>query len=161
MGHKKREFYTIRGYALLQQENEVLTPSMEDYLEMVCRLSKDKGYTRIGDLAKALNVQPSSASKMVQKLADLSFLNYEKYGMIELSDKGEELGAYLLHRHESIEEFLKIIGVTEGLLEETEKIEHNISEETMLRIRILVNFMLEKQERINAFNRYLKENFSS
>jgi len=72
-----------------------------------------------------------------------------------------KLGAYLLHRHESIEEFLKIIGVTEGLLEETEKIEHNISEETMLRIRILVNFMLEKQERINAFNRYLKENFSS
>ncbi|WP_366923928.1 transcriptional regulator MntR [Metallumcola ferriviriculae] len=154
----QKQFYTVRGYALLHRENDALTPSMEDYLEMVARLSKDKGYARIGDLSRALNVQPPSASKMVQKLAELNYLNYEKYGIIELTTKGNELGDYLLQRHESIEQFLKIIGVTEGVLEETEKIEHNISEMTMLRIRILVDFMLDDEKRLKKFLAYLEDN---
>lgn len=158
MGKKEeRQFYTVRGYALMQQENESLTPSMEDYLEMVARLSQERGFTRIGDLAKALNVQPPSTSKMVQKLAEASFLEYEKYGLIELTKKGQELGQYLLERHESIEQFLKMIGVTKEILQETEKIEHNISEETMLRIRLLVDFMKEHEGYLEAFANYQNE----
>lgn len=143
MGEDKMRFYTVRGYALLSQEDNSLTPSMEDYLEMAFRLSRDKGYTRISDLANALNVQPPSASKMVQKLAEINYINYEKYGMIELTAQGRELGEYLLKRHEIVEQFLRILGVQANILEETEKIEHNISEETMESLTILIKFMQE------------------
>lgn len=114
---------------------------MEDYLEMAYRLSKGKGYTRIGDLANALNVQPPSVSKMVQKLAELSYLKYEKYGLVELTEDGKQIGYYLLNRHETIEKFLRLIGVKNSILEETEKIEHSINKETLEQIRKLVKFM--------------------
>lgn len=138
MGSGEEKFHTVRGYELIDGEADSLTSGMEDYLEMICRLCGKKGYTRMGDLAQALNVQPPSASAMVQKLADGGYVQYHKYGMIELTDRGLELGRYLLYRHTIIEEFLRLIGVSTGLLAETEKIEHNVSHETVERIRQLV-----------------------
>ena len=145
-----KEFYTDRGYALLRQYNKILTPSMEDYLEMAYRLGQDRGYTRMGDLAEALNVQPPSASKMVQKLAELGFFNYERYGVVEFTDLGRETGEYLLRRHETIEKFLEIIGVTQNLLKDTEQIEHNISDETYEKLILLLQF-LEQNGRLKEF----------
>jgi Mn-dependent DtxR family transcriptional regulator len=157
MSPANKEFRTVRGYELLRQEDKVLTPSMEDYLEMACRLSRDKGYCRIGDLAAALNVQPPSASRMMRKLAETGYVNYKRYGLIELTGKGEKLGEYLLKRHDTIEQFLSIIGVAEGILEETEKIEHNISEGTLERVMILVAFMRNHRHCADAFNEYRKK----
>ncbi len=157
---QEKGFYTVRGYARLRQDDKSsVTPSMEDYLEMAYRLSRDRGYTRIGDLASALHVQPPSASKMVQKLSEVSFLNYEKYGAIELTGQGRELGEYLVKRHEAIERFLKIIGITRDILEETEKIEHSLSQETVEQIMLLVQFMEENQQWMEAYAAY-KENFA-
>lgn len=150
----EKKFRTVRGYELLRQERNVLSHSMEDYLEMACRLSEGRGYTRINDLASALNVQPPSVSKMVQKLSELGYLNYKKYGVVELTGKGRELGDYLLKRHKTVEGFLQIIGVTEGILEETEKIEHNVSETTLERLRVLVTFMKENRLCLEAFMNY-------
>lgn len=138
MVDQSKEFYTVRGYELLDSEDKTLTPSMEDYLEMAYRLGKEKGYARVGDLAEALNVQPPSASKMVQKLTEMGFFNFKKYGLIEFTEKGMEIGEYLLKRHETIEEFLKMIGVTKNILRDTEKIEHSISDETFKQILSLV-----------------------
>lgn len=143
--NKQQKFYTVRGYALLKQEDNLLTPSMEDYLEMSYRLSADKGYARMGDLAEALHVQPPSASKMVQKLTELGYVHYEKYGLIELTKEGRDLGEYLLERHQVIEKLLTLLGVTTNVLEQTEKIEHNISEETTEKIAALVEFMENNQ----------------
>jgi Mn-dependent DtxR family transcriptional regulator len=154
LNDKEKDFYTIRGYERLRQEDKSVTPTMEDYLEMIYRLSKDRGFTRIGDLAGALHVQPPSASKMVQKLAEASFLNYEKYGVIELTGQGRELGEYLVKRHETIERFLRFIGATRSVLEETEKIEHNLSTETVKQIMLLVQFMEENQQWMEAFTAY-------
>ena len=112
MADHEKEFYTVRGYALLSQDDNVLTPSMEDYLEMAYRLGKNKGYARIGDLAEALNVQPPSASKMVQKLAEMGYFKYERYGVIEFTNLGRETGEFLLRRHEIIEKFLTMLGPT-------------------------------------------------
>lgn len=125
----KDGFYTLRGYEIQNQED--LTSGMEDYLEMIYRLSLKKGSTRMNDLACALNVQPPSAHKMVKKLAEFKYLLYEKYGLIELTPKGRELGKELLKRHKTLEEFLKLLGVSVNILEDTEKIEHNLSKETL------------------------------
>lgn len=74
------DFYTFSEY--MKKENNSLTASMEDYLEMIYRLSIKTGFVRLHELANALNVQPPSATKMVQKLAELNLINYEKYGVI-------------------------------------------------------------------------------
>jgi Mn-dependent DtxR family transcriptional regulator len=154
MNDKEKDFYTIRGYERLHQEDQPVTPTMEDYLEMIYRLSRGRGFTRISDLAGALHVQPPSASKMAQKLAEVAFLNYEKYGVIELTLQGRELGEYLVKRHETIERFLRFIGANRSVLEETEKIEHNLGTETVLQIMLLVQFMEENPQWLEAFTVY-------
>ncbi|CFX26496.1 Iron dependent repressor, diptheria toxin type [Syntrophomonas zehnderi OL-4] len=156
MGDEQGRFYTVRGYELIGQEDKILTSSMEDYLEMICRLVGTKGYTRISDLAAALNVQPPSASKMVQRLADASLVHYQKYGLIKLTEKGKTLGEYLLYRHATIERFLKLLGVTEGILEATEKIEHSLSKETVTKISHLLSFFEEQPHLKDQFARYSK-----
>ena len=135
----------------MKKDDDLLTASMEDYLEMTYRLTKDSGFTRTHDLANALNVQPPSTTKMMKKLAKAGFVNYEKYGIITLSEKGKIMGKALLKRHQIIEEFLKLLGISEGILEETEKIEHTISINTLNRLASFIKFIQSKPGLIKEF----------
>ncbi|TEB14294.1 Transcriptional regulator MntR [Pelotomaculum sp. FP] len=154
----EKGFFTFREY---MKKDDLLTASMEDYLEMIYRLSQYIGFTRIHDLAAALNVQPPSATKMVQKLADAGVVNYEKYGIVLLNDKGKEIGEALLERHQIIEDFLKLLGITENVLEETEKIEHTISTKTLECIADFVQFLKNSPDLIKAFETYRKNKWKS
>ena len=68
----------------------MLTESMEDYLEMIYRIFKEKGYIRAVDLSEALQNQATSITKMIQKLDEDGFIKYEKYRNIALTTKGEK-----------------------------------------------------------------------
>ncbi|NLP46480.1 MAG: transcriptional regulator MntR [Epulopiscium sp.] len=154
---KNREFYTVRGYQILNSENKLLTPSMEDYLEMIYRICKEQDYVRINQLAENLNVRPSSATKIVQKLNQLEMVDYERYGIIQLTKEGENIGSYLLKRHNIIEEFLKQLGIEETLLKETEMIEHHISFNTLQSIHILNEFLFNNPDVLQRYKNFKKE----
>lgn len=150
---KTENFFTFSEY--MKKDINVLTPSMEDYLEMIYRLSKKSGFTRINDLASSLNIQPPSATKMVQKLSKLGLINYEKYGVIVLKNEGKRIGNALLKRHKIIENFLTLIGVSSsGILEETEKIEHTINPETLKCINNLLSFFENNLDVLNQFKSF-------
>lgn len=133
------EFYTFNSF--IKSNTGIITASMEDYIEMIYRLSDNTGFTRVVDLSKALNVKPASISNMIRKLDDLNLVTYEKYGYIKLTEDGDSYGAYLLYRHNTIEKFLKVIGVTNNVLEETEKIEHVLNKETFERIENFIEII--------------------
>ena len=57
---------------------------------------------------------------------------------------GKKTGEVLLARHETIERFFRVLGVGEIGFEETEMIEHYLSEATVKKLNILTAF-LEKQ----------------
>jgi Mn-dependent DtxR family transcriptional regulator len=135
----------------MRKDEGLLTASMQDYLEMIYRLSRESGFTRVNDLAAALNVQPPSATKMVQKLAEAGVVRYERYGIILLSRKGEELGRALLRRHGVIEDFLRLLGVSRGVLEETEKIEHTVGVATLEGLADLVEFLKGRPGLVREF----------
>jgi Mn-dependent DtxR family transcriptional regulator len=151
-----REFHTVRGYQLLEQKKGVLTSAMEDYLEMIYRSSLEEGYLRINKLAAVLNVQAPSATKMVQKLTQLGLLDYQKYGIIMLTDKGKQIGEFLLNRHQIIETFLKSIGISQNILAETELIEHSISIHTLKTIDLFNEFIVINPEFVEKFEEYKK-----
>ncbi len=155
-----QDFHTFREY--MKKIKPELTASMEDYLEMICRLSKNTGYTRIHELSNALNVQPPSATRMVQKLAESRLLKYEKYGIILLEREGSELGKLLLKRHKVVETLLKTLGTAdESLLEETEKIEHTISDETLKYFDIFTRFIKENQHILLEYQKYKEKNLKT
>ena len=148
------EFHTFRESMQDTQSN--LTPSMEDYLEMIFRLSTLVGFTRINDLAFALNVQPSSVSRMIQKLNEAGYVKYEKYSVVLLNDKGKMLGEKLLLRHKLSEEFLRMIGVTENVLDEAEKVEHTLSQHTLERMTAFIAFIKTKPNFLKQYTRFCK-----
>jgi len=132
-------FRTVRGYQLLNQQEGRLTSAMEDYLEMAYRLCLEDGYTRVGTISEKLHVKPSSASKMISRLVDWGYLEYDRYESIMLTAKGEQMGRYLVRRHNIVERFLQLIGCTNSL-KEAELIEHSLSPETVERLNTLLEF---------------------
>lgn len=147
-----QEFYTFSEY--MRKDQEMLSPSAEDYMEMIYRLSKKQGFTRVNDLSSALNVQPPSVTKMIQKLSEMKLIKYEKYGVIMLEQEGKILGKELLNRHNLVMDLLKILNINEGLLAETEKIEHTINPEILSGIKDLLDFFNDFPELLNEFNHY-------
>ena len=151
----KNDFYTFNEY--MKKEENSLTASMEDYLEMIYRLSLNTGYTRIHELSDALNCKPPSATKMVQKLAEIKLLKYEKYGILVLEEDGKVLGEALLNRHNVIESFLRILDISESeILEETEKIEHTISNQTTKCFQDFIKFIKDNPKIVIEFKTYRK-----
>lgn len=146
------EFFTFREY--MRKNKSILSPSAEDYMEMIYRLSNKTGFIRVNDLATSLNVQPPSVTRMIKKLASLNLIKYEKYGVIIPKNDGRKLGEYLLKRHNIIEEFLKLLNVNNALLEETEKIEHTISSDVLYEINDLIHFFHNDPNLITKFNEY-------
>lgn len=126
-------FYTLKGYSL--QSSNQLTAAMEDYLEMIYRLHLEDSAVRINKLAGCLHVKPSSASKMAANLKELDYIAFEKYGLITLTQKGLGLGAYLLLRHEILNQFFCFINHSLEELEQVEKVEHFIDERTVYNLR--------------------------
>lgn len=126
---EKNGFYTMKGYTLL--EHGLLTSAMEDYLEMIFRMSGHTAAVRISALAEALHVKPPSASKMAGNLRAHELIEFPKYGYITLTELGKRMGAYLMRRHELTEELLRRINGGMCSLEEVEKIEHFFSPGTV------------------------------
>ncbi len=149
-----QEFHTFRGYEIMENHKKLLSRSMEDYLEMIYRNSLEEGYTRINILADSLNVQAPSVTKMVQKLGRLGLIQYEKYGIVKLSEEGKKIGSFLLNRHKIIEKFLRILGEEEQLLVNVELIEHNVTLSALNKIDMLNNFLESDQELLRKFEKY-------
>jgi Mn-dependent DtxR family transcriptional regulator len=150
-----KDFRTFSGY--MNKKEHLLSASMEDYLEMIYRLSKDTGFTRINELSEALHVHPPSATRMVQKLGLMNLLQYERYGVILLKPEGKRLGEQLLKRHRIIESFFRIFGIDEEkILSETEKVEHTISDETVECFEHYISFVVENPDVIARLNEFKK-----
>ncbi|MBM7716417.1 transcriptional regulator MntR [Siminovitchia sp. FSL H7-0308] len=125
------------------------TPSMEDYIEQIYLLIDNKGYARVSDIAEALEVHPSSVTKMVQKLDRESYIVYERYRGLILTSKGKKIGKRLVERHDLLEKFLQTIGVKqENIYDDVEGIEHHLSWDSIDRIGDLVQYFEENPERV-------------
>jgi len=127
-------FYTMKGYAL--NADGELTTAMEDYLEMISRLTRQNESVRVSDLSKMLHVKASSVTKMVQQLGQFGLIQAEKYGDIYLTDKGQEAGNYLLYRHEVLHRFLCVLNHSDNELEQVEKIEHFLNRATVKNLEL-------------------------
>ncbi len=130
----------------------MLTPSMEDYLEKIYELMKDKGYARVSDIAISLSVQPSSVTKMLQKLDEQDYVTYEKYRGIVLTKSGEQMGRAMKQRHSMLEDLLRMLGLEEEIIRvDVEGIEHHVSPQTLCELTSLVEFFQNNPGILTSF----------
>ena len=140
----KDGFYTMKGYE--RSASDELTSSMEDYLEMVCRMEEEGDPIRVSSLAASLHVRPSSASKMLDNLKKAGYIDFKKYGSIMVTEKGYEESRYLLHRHQVLQDFFCTLNHTEDELELVEKIEHFINHRTVANMEQALPFLRPKND---------------
>ncbi len=115
------------------------TDRMEDYLEVIYELVRQKGYATTVDISDYLNVSSPSVTRMMKKLHETGFIRYEKYRGMSLTDKGIEVAKAIHKRHGILAEFFKMIGVQDDIAnEDAEGIEHHLHSETLMKLEDFV-----------------------
>lgn len=110
-----------------------MTSSLEDYLEAVFVLSKQKSSVRVTDIAEQLGVSKPSVNRAINTLTQNGFLEHVTYGDILITPKGETYAANVLRRHKLIKQFLiDSLGVDEESAEKDAcQMEHVMSPSTI------------------------------
>ncbi|GAB4311521.1 MAG: metal-dependent transcriptional regulator [Methanobacteriaceae archaeon] len=140
-----------------------LTKSVEDYLEVMYILKNSKGSIKVKDIASRLDVKPPSVVQAVQKLSESGLVNYERYGDINLTDKGLEVAIEIFNKHDILKEFLTIFGIEKKIAEEDAcSMEHILNPYTIQKMNKFVEFTKKNPETSNFiksfqyFDRYGK-----
>ena len=82
-----------------------LTSGLEDYLESIFFLQKEKGFARVKDIATSMGVRAASVTGALQSLAAKNLVNYAPYEYITLTETGESLAKKIAKRHRILKEF--------------------------------------------------------
>ena len=110
--------------------------SAEDYLEMILRLTEEKGYARSVDIAQGLSVSKPSVSVAMKQLREGGYIMMDKDNYISLTENGMEIAQRIYERHKVLTRVLTLIGVSAEMAEDDAcKVEHDISVETFDAIR--------------------------
>lgn len=114
----------------------MLTPSLEDYLEAITILEKERRNARVKDIGKLLKVKDPSVVSALSTLADNGYVAHEKYSYVELTKKGRKAAERIHKKHRTIVKFLRdVLKVpADTAKNDACKIEHVISEETYEKI---------------------------
>ena len=112
--------------------------AVEDYLERILELINTKGYARVVDIARSLDISQASVTNMIQRLDAEGLLKYEKYRGLVLTTAGETLARNITRRHQLLTDFLKLLGLDDGTIyHDVEGMEHHISPPTLRAIEAL------------------------
>ena len=112
--------------------------TVEDYLERILELINTKGYARVADIARSLDISLASVTNMIQRLDAEGLLKYEKYRGLVLTTAGETLAKNITRRHRLLTDFLKLFGLDEKVIfHDVEGMEHHISPPTLRAIEAL------------------------
>jgi DtxR family Mn-dependent transcriptional regulator len=136
-----------------------LTPHMEDYIEAIAVLSEKNKVVRVKDIAASLKIKMPSVTSALNKLKDQGLIDYEKYGYIELTKKGNIISDRVISKHLCLKEFFnKVLNLPEDKSgNEACKIEHHIEPETCKRIHKLLIYINSDDKIKNEWLKYLKK----
>ena len=112
--------------------------SGENYLETILILNKqNNNETRAIDVCNTLGFSKPTVSVMLKHLRENGYVTVGEKGFLNLTDKGYDIAKKVYERHNVIAELLIAIGVSrETALKDACKIEHDISDETLSRLKI-------------------------
>src|SRR5690606_34442771 len=115
--------------------------------------------SRVSDIAEALQVRPSTVTRMVQKLDEQNLLEYERYRGLSLTQEGERVGRSIHRRHKALEAFLHLLGVHDQatVQKDIEGIEHHLSSKTLSSLTQLVEFFEANPDLLQRYREFRGE----
>jgi len=134
-----------------------LTESLEDYLEAIYNIIHEKKGVRVKDISNYLTVKNSSVTSALKSLEKEGFINYEPYGIISLTEKGNELSKKITERHKILKYFfMNVLFIDKELSDQTAcKIEHGMPEPVFKKfIQFIKYIYLNHKNNPEWFNRF-------
>ena len=129
-----------------QFEENRISHSAAHHLLAVLDLRRERGYARVTDVAKYLNITTGSASTNLKNLKQKGLIIEDDNRFLVLSDKGELLAKAVIARKEIFKKFLvDYLHVSEDQAEiDSCKTEHLLSHETSERLLAFIQLLSTK-----------------
>ena len=115
----------------------MFTLAEENYLKAIFHLENDYGTgVSTNAIADKMDTRASSATDMIQRLADKKVISYQKYKGASLTKKGKSLAVNIIRKHRLWEVFLveKLDFQWDEVHEIAEQLEHIKSDELIQRL---------------------------
>ena len=131
------------------------TTREEDYLEVSAELVELKGYATTLDISRYMNVSPPSVTKMLQKLDEKKYIEYEKYHGINLTNNGRQVADSIRRKHSILLEFFEILNIGQEIAnQDTEGLEHHLNPKTIRQLRKYITFLKSNPKIIKQFHNF-------
>ena len=110
-------------------------------METILLLHQQTGFVRSVDIANKLDYTKPSVSRAMSILKKNGFISMDRSGQILLTEKGLQKASEIYERHCLITNFLeRVLSVSPEIAEQDAcRIEHIISQETVDKIKALMN----------------------
>jgi len=110
-----------------------LTNSQEEYLKTIYILKNTQKDIRVTDIAKKLDKSKASVNNAINLLKNDGLIDYEPYGQIKLTEKGETEAIKIIEAYDIVKLFLTDIlnANKENVDEEAKKIKTILSDDTL------------------------------
>ena len=127
-----------------QFEENSITHSAAHHLIAIKELKESRGYARVTDVARHLNITTGSASTNLKSLKTKGLIAEDENRFLSLSPEGEALAAAVQARKHILEKFLRDVLEVDPEQAEVDacKTEHLISSETARKLERFVNGFL-------------------
>lgn len=129
-------------------QNEPISSSLEDYLEVIAEIIETKGHAHTKDIADRMNVKMPSVTNAIQMLAAKGLIRYQSHTPVTLTVRGTERAAVIRLRHAALNNFFRTL----LKLEEEEsnrtacKVEHVVGEKVMSRFVTLTEAIMNRPD---------------
>ena len=122
-----------------------LSSTLEDYLEAIFRLEKQKRAARVRDIAHQVGVSKSTVSAALKSLAAKNLIEYEPYELIVLTPEGRNKAAAIVLNHYIISRFLQdVLALGRQKAEQIAcEFEHAVDQEAIERFGCFLAFVQE------------------
>lgn len=105
---------------------------IDDYVELISDLIIEVGEARQVDMAARLGVSQPTVAKMLKRLASVGLIEMIPWRGVFLTPEGEKLAQESRERHQIVENFLLVLGVSPEIARrDAEGMEHHVSQETL------------------------------
>ncbi|MDX1596997.1 MAG: transcriptional regulator MntR [Nitrosopumilaceae archaeon] len=149
---KKKDNKRLESIKAAHETAKTNSSRMEDYLEVISELVELKGYATTLDISRYMNVSPPSVTKMLRRLDENGYLEYEKYHGINLTNKGSKLAETIRQKHGILLEFFEILGISPDTAnQDAEGIEHHLNPKTIKQLRKFITFLKANPKILDNF----------
>ncbi|MCF7957599.1 MAG: transcriptional repressor [Phycisphaerae bacterium] len=124
-------------------KDKALSSSLEDYLEAIYQICRQKRVAHANQISEELQVSKSSVSWALKQLSDKGYIKYAPYEPIVLTRKGETLAKDVAHSHEQLRGFLTgVLGIAPKTAEANAcRMEHVVDKEILTRMKKYMDFL--------------------